>query len=50
MKWYTCPVCHTKLLKVADNFIAKGIYIKCKKCKRQIEVKQNIARAQEPEP
>ncbi|MCI8629226.1 MAG: hypothetical protein HFE57_06945 [Firmicutes bacterium] len=50
MKWYTCPVCHNKLVKVADNFEARGIYIKCKKCKNQIEVKQNRARATEPEP
>ena len=50
MKWYICPICKNKLVKVADNFIAKGIYIKCKRCKNQIEVKQSRARAKEPEP
>ncbi len=32
MKWYACPICHNRLLKVEDDFIAKGVYIKCKKC------------------
>ncbi len=56
MKWYTCPVCQNHLLKVEDDFIAKGVYIKCKKCKNNIEIRHpqlyrlNRARAREPEP
>jgi len=42
--------------KVEDDFEAKGVYIKCKKCKNDIEIRRkqshrpNRARAREPEP
>ena len=56
MKWYTCPICQNHLLKVEDDFEAEGVYIKCKKCKNDIEIRRkqshrpNRARAREPEP
>ena len=38
-KWYRCPVCGQKLLKVSNKAKSKGLYIKCKKCKNEIEIK-----------
>lgn len=40
-KWYRCPVCGTKLL-IYDNTakIDGGIFIKCKCCKNEIEIKK----------
>lgn len=38
-KWYKCPFCGKKLLKFNDKAESKGIYYKCKNCKREIEIK-----------
>lgn len=35
--WFHCPVCGQKLCKVAPG--AKGVYLKCKKCRNEVEVK-----------
>lgn len=41
-KWYKCPICKQKLLKYDGlKGKSKGLYIKCKKCKRIIEIKIN---------
>jgi transcription elongation factor Elf1 len=43
-EWFTCPICGQKLLMVDKAQYIKGVYILCKKCKNEIEVKN------EPEP
>lgn len=39
-QWYKCPLCGTKLC-VYDNTanLNGGIFIKCKTCKKEIEIK-----------
>lgn len=44
-EWYYCT-CGKKLLKYNTNAMSKGIYIKCKKCDKEIEIVVN--RADEP--
>lgn len=37
LEWFFCPICGQKLCKIAPN--AQGVFIKCKKCKNEVEVK-----------
>lgn len=37
--WYKCPYCGQKLLLYDNTAKSKGIYIKCKKCGKEIEIK-----------
>lgn len=38
-KWYHCPNCGQKLLKYDDKEAkSRKLYIKCKKCKEEIEI------------
>lgn len=37
-EWYKCPHCGTKLLLFDNTANCKGVYIKCKTCKREIEI------------
>lgn len=38
-RWYKCPICGQKILKISKEAQSKGLYIKCKKCKNEIEIK-----------
>lgn len=38
-QWYICPVCGYKLLKTKKGFYSRGVFIKCKKCQKEIEIK-----------
>ncbi|ADZ82562.1 hypothetical protein Clole_0829 [Cellulosilyticum lentocellum DSM 5427] len=39
-KWYICPHCGYKLLQYEDGKAeSKCTYIKCKRCKKEIEIK-----------
>ena len=38
MNWYLCPECGQKLFMIAPGAIIKGLQIKCKKCKKIINV------------
>lgn len=38
-RWYKCPVCGQKILKISKEAQSRGLYIKCKKCKNEIEIK-----------
>lgn len=38
-KWYTCPACGQRLLIYADGAKCSGVYIRCKGCKREVEVR-----------
>ena len=37
--WYRCPICGQKILKVNGLAKSQGLFIKCKKCKNEIEIK-----------
>lgn len=38
-RWYYCPHCGQKIMVYDDTARCNGIYIACKKCRREIEVK-----------
>jgi len=38
-KWYRCPNCNKKIALYDENATSKKIYIKCRGCKREIEIK-----------
>ena len=48
-QWYKCPLCGTKLC-VYDNTanLSGGIFIKCKTCKKEIEIKATSKLSPEP--
>ena len=37
--WFVCPICSKKLLKISIGAESSGIYIKCRNCKSEIEIK-----------
>lgn len=37
-KWFHCPVCGQKLAKTNEQ-ASGGVFIKCKKCKQDVEIK-----------
>lgn len=38
-KWYCCRHCGQKLLIYDDMAKCRGVYVKCKSCGREVEVK-----------
>lgn len=38
-KWYCCPICGQKLCKCNEKALAQGVYIKCKRCTNEVEIK-----------
>ena len=38
-KWFNCPFCKKKLVKYNENANAKGVFLLCKNCKKEIEIK-----------
>ena len=42
--WYCCSRCGQKLFKVLPGAEAKGIMIKCKKCREIIEINIGMSR------
>lgn len=40
-KWYLCPNCGKKLVKYKVDAFSKGIFLICKNCKSEIEIKIN---------
>lgn len=38
-KWYHCPKCGQRILIYQNTAVCAGIFIKCKKCGNNIEVK-----------
>ena len=36
--WFLCPRCQQKLFKMRPGAVARGIQIKCKKCKKEIDL------------
>ena len=37
-RWYACPYCKQNLFVIKQNAVIEGLQIKCKKCKRIIDV------------
>ena len=37
-QWYYCPVCGQKLLMVEPSKKFEGVYIKCKRCRQEVEI------------
>ena len=40
-KWYKCPFCNKKLIKFNEDAKCKGVFLLCKKCKKEVEIKIN---------
>ena len=38
-EWYVCRVCGQRLAIVDDTAECHGVYIKCKNCKNEIEIR-----------
>lgn len=38
-EWYECPNCGQKLLIYNKRAHARGIFLLCKKCKKEVEIK-----------
>lgn len=36
--WYRCPHCGAKLLLYDNTAVSHGVFIKCKLCKKEIEI------------
>ncbi len=45
-KWYICPYCKKKLIKYEKNAESKGIFLLCKNCRKEIEIKITIRKNQ----
>lgn len=39
--WYRCPICNQKLLKYTEIAVSKEVFIKCKSCRNEVEIKIN---------
>lgn len=39
IKWYKCPICGQKALRIDDTKNISGVFTKCKKCKQEYEVR-----------
>ena len=40
-KWYICPYCKKKMIKYEKDANSKGVFLLCKKCGKEIEIKIN---------
>lgn len=40
-KWYFCPFCNKKIIKYSKDAECKGVFLLCKKCGKQVEIKIN---------
>ena len=38
-KWFCCPVCKKHLCVYDDVAKSRGVYIKCKECGNEVEIK-----------
>lgn len=38
-EWYCCPECGQKILKIRRDARARGLLIKCKRCRKIIEIR-----------
>lgn len=47
-EWWYCPICGQKLLMINKANKIEGVYIKCKKCSKEVEVKNVPEQEREP--
>lgn len=40
-KWYKCPFCNKNLIKYEKGAISKSVFLLCKKCGKEIEIRIN---------
>lgn len=40
-KWFLCPCCKKKLIRYKEDAESKGVFLLCKNCKKEIEIKIN---------
>ncbi len=38
-KWYRCPHCRKNIVIFHEGAVCRDVYIRCKECKRIIEIK-----------
>ena len=38
-EWYLCPICGKKLVKFEKNAVSKKVFLICKKCGKEVEIK-----------
>lgn len=38
-KWFCCPHCGQKLALIEDSAICYGVFVRCKKCRMEVEIK-----------
>lgn len=38
-QWFFCPYCGTKIAVYDNTSVSVGVYVKCKTCKREVEVR-----------
>ena len=38
-KWFLCPYCQKKLIKYDKDSESKGIFLLCKKCGKEVEIR-----------
>ncbi len=37
--WYLCPICGKRLFLYHDAAVCRGLFIKCRECRNEIEIK-----------
>ena len=37
-KWFICPYCNKKLIKYKEDANSSGVFLLCKKCRKEIEI------------
>ena len=43
-KFYVCcPICGKKLFKIDQKSVCKNIYLWCKQCRKEIEIKEPLS-------
>lgn len=42
-QWFTCPICGQKLCQFCDTAVSIKVFLKCKKCHNDIELRINTA-------
>ena len=40
-KWFLCPYCNKRIVKYNKGAYSRGVFLLCKKCGREIEIRIN---------
>lgn len=41
-EWFKCPFCGQKILQFNASAFSRGFFIKCKRCKKELEIKKEL--------